>query len=215
MVNHKILVAGVVCLALAISMALLLGFINLNGNEALVSVARTGEVDRCLNVDAIVENTPGGGGGAFDFPAASGLDELAEQSPIILRGTIVDESGPENVDLPVRIPINAIVSTVRVEEVLKGPLLDSQITIGNMISSDDPVIPVGCEAVLFVKRVYNAPYGKDYTTINGPQGKFAIADQQVASMLRGRPDLTDQFSAMSRDQFLQDLRETIALTANE
>ncbi|MBF8266675.1 MAG: hypothetical protein HW388_183 [Dehalococcoidia bacterium] len=202
-------------------MALVLGIagvviaINSGGTEGSATGFTQEELaagERCLDLDTLIEDAPGGTYG--DYAGARSMQELVAWSPIIVRGTVVAQTGPVETTFPVRQPPVYVVSTVQVIEVLKGDLQESQITIGHMWDGSHPALPVGCEAMVFMREV-DSPYGNDYTAINGPQGEFAIALDQVSPMSPGRFDMTQQYRGMSKELFLHEVREAIALSGGQ
>lgn len=167
---------------------------------------------RCLDLNTIVKNNPGDV--HLDFLFYPDMATLAKRSPIIIRGTVTEQNGVLRTDLPSRRgPSRGVIQTVQVHEVLKGGLQESEITIGHLVSYNDPPISVGCEAILFIRPVENRPNG--YITINGPQGKYVLALDEVSPMNPERYGMAVQYRGMSESQFLVEVREAIAQTGNQ
>ena len=186
---------------------------DLRGNsETPVTSEEIAAGEACLDIDTIVENTPSGP--MLEYLGADSMATLVEKSPIVARGRVVAEEGPIETDFPVRAPPSYIVSTFQVTEVLKGDIQEAQITFGHFWNNSHPAVPVGCEALLFLKRV-DSPHGNDYTIINGPQGKFILALDRVSPMSQARFGMSAQYRDMSGEQFLQEVRESIALTSGQ
>ena len=184
-------------------------FLNTDGSEKEFTPEEIAAGEHCLDLDTIIENTPTDSG-HIDWVTANSLAELVERSPIIIRGTVVEQEGPLMTEFAIRTSPSHVVGTflIQVDEVLKGDIQESQIALFDTLAQSNPSVLVGCEAVLFLRQLSGSPY---YVSTNGPQGKFAIALENVSPMAPGRFDMTQHYRGMSREQFLQEIQEDIAL----
>jgi hypothetical protein len=106
-----------------------------------------------------------------------------------------------------------IISTVKVNEVIKGTLQEPQITVGQTSIETDPVPPKGSQVVLFLRKVdhsvarYPIPY--DYFSLGGPQGVFLIdfSSNKTTPLGPRVAPITERYQGAPVAQFLEETRQ--------
>ncbi len=127
--------------------------------------------------------------------AYASLDDMAQNVPIIVRGTVVSASdcfdGPlsgaakAGYNVP---PIKKTSFTFKVSSVLKGEV-GQEITLyqtgceGKMVVEGDPLMKVGDEYVLFLKK---SP-SQDVYFVSSQSGRLVVHGGQVLSLSKAAP----------------------------
>jgi hypothetical protein len=154
--------------------------------------------------------------GSKDFPIYKDLDELARKSDYIIRGAVVKEDSttrqvPSGERGPTFHPV--IISTVKVDEVIKGTLQESQITLGQIGIETDPAPPKGSQMVLFLRKVDHGvarhPIPYDYFASAGPQGVFLIdfGSNKTTPLGPMIAPTTERYQGVPVSQFLAETRQ--------
>jgi hypothetical protein len=154
--------------------------------------------------------------GSKDFPIYKDLDELARKSDYIIRGAVVKEDSttrqvPSGERGPTFHPV--IISTVKVDEVIKGTLQESQITLGQTDIKTDPAPPKGSQVVLFLRKVDHGvarhPIPYDYFASAGPQGVFLIdfGSNKTTPLGPMIAPTTERYQGVPVSQFLAETRQ--------
>lgn len=157
--------------------------------------------------------------GSEDYPVPKDLDELARMSDYIISGTVTKEDYTTRQVLagergPVFEP--TIISTVQINEVMKGPLEESQITVGQAGIEEDPAPPVGSQVIFFLRKIYHSvarhPIPYDYFSSAGPQAVFLIdfeSNKTTPLGIRYAPT-TERYQGADVAQFLDEVRQAAA-----
>ncbi|MBI2917894.1 MAG: hypothetical protein HYY01_07840 [Chloroflexi bacterium] len=152
---------------------------------------------------------PEGQVAAVDFDIAPDLRTVANRATYIIRGTVVKQASTTR-DYGLRAPVRKVVSTVRVEESLKGQLGAEHITVGHFGGYEDPAATPGSQVVLFLRQVNHTvartPVPYDYFTVNGPQGKFLVFQGHISPMGPEYAETTVQYRGMPEQDFVREVR---------
>ena len=135
-------------------------------------------------------------GSACDYPSSPSLQALANKSPLIVKGTVIENS--------------RFTDIVQVERVLKGTIPNSTIRVGGGLC--DAPLPLG-EVVLFLYS-YSALGAKagPFHFVNITQGVFLVRYGKMVPAdagYSGHSETSALYQGMSEVSFLNELAEAI------
>ena len=145
------------------------------------------------------DNVPGP---VVDFAVTPDMASLGWQSEYIIRGRVISV-WDSTTNIEGEEPPSGVISAVRVDEVLKGTLAEEVISVGQFGGPFDPAVPVGYEAVFFLRKVNHS-----YKSPTGPQGRYLIFDNRISPL--ARVEEVHQYRGILKDEFLEEVRAAVA-----